>query len=66
MKDILIALSIIAGSLFTQQISYAAEPSKKSQTTQPKKSCDMLKDKNCNKAPPSANKPIPKKKPEAK
>jgi hypothetical protein len=55
---------------------YAADPTKAVQNdtksksvqkqTAPKKNCDMLKDKNCNKAAPSANKPIPKKKSETK
>lgn len=46
---------------------YAADPTKAVQKqTAPKKNCDMLKDKNCNKAAPSANKPIPKKKSETK
>lgn len=43
--------------------SFAAEPSKPAPKQEAKKkSCDALKDKNCKKQAPSANKPVPKKK----
>jgi Cu/Ag efflux protein CusF len=63
MKSLIVALALMFSS-----VSFAAEPSKsvQKQTAPAKKQCDMLKDKNCDKAPPSANKPVPKKKKEAK
>lgn len=67
MKQILLAVAIA----FSSSLVYAAEPAKKEvkkeqKAPAAKKPCDMLKDKNCDKAPPSANKPVPKKKKEAK
>jgi hypothetical protein len=68
MKKFLIGLNIVIWSLVGYQVAHAAEPSKSTQkqAAAPKKNCDMLKDKNCNKPAPSANKPIPKKKKEDK
>lgn len=63
MKKSLIVL--ITALAFTAP-SFAVESAKKPVTTAPAKKCDMLKDKNCNKPAPSANKPVPKKKKEAK
>lgn len=63
---------ITTAFLLAMSVSWASEPTKKpepvkkEQKAPAKKNCDMLKDKNCDKAPPSANKPVPKKKAEAK
>jgi hypothetical protein len=62
---------ITTAFLLAMSVSWAAEPVKKTEPVKKeqkaapaKKNCDMLKDKNCDKAAPSANKPIPKKKKE--
>jgi hypothetical protein len=66
MKHLLVLLALSFSSA-----TFAVDATKAVQNDKPKveqkkapakKNCDMLKDKNCDKAPPSANKPIPKKK----
>ena len=47
--------------------AFAADPAKPPAKKAPvEKKCDPLKQKDCTKAEPSANKPVPKKKAEAK
>lgn len=68
-KSLIVALALVFSSAsFAADATKAVQndPKKTTQASKPKKNCDMLKDKNCDKAPPSANKPIPKKKKEAK
>jgi len=62
MKSLILTMALVfAGTAF------AAEPAKPPAKKAPvEKKCDPLKQKDCTKAEPSANKPVPKKKAEAK
>ena len=63
MKHILIILAMVFSTT-----SFAAEKTKPAPAAKPAvtKKCDPLKQKDCKKDAPSANKPIPKKKAEPK
>jgi hypothetical protein len=65
MKHLLVLLALSFSTLTFADVSKAVQndkPKVEQKKAPAKKNCDMLKDKNCDKAPPSANKPIPKKK----
>jgi|LauGreDrversion4_2_1035121.scaffolds.fasta_scaffold99169_4 hypothetical protein len=65
MKHLLVLLALSFSSVAFADASKAVQndkPAIEQKKAPAKKNCDMLKDKNCDKAPPSANKPIPKKK----
>lgn len=62
MKFLVATLALVFAST-----AFSAEPAKVPSKKAPvEKKCDPLKQKDCVKAPPSANKPVPKKKTEEK